>query len=239
MSRLAALAIALTLGVSATLADARTDCYAKSGDAAIRACTEAIALNPRDAVSHVNRAYEYLQKGEHARSIADYSRAIEIDPRRWDAFQGRAWAHLKAAQAEQGLADADAALKLKPDAAQALDQHLQAYGLGVNGYASLDEVLPARVGLRRRLDERLGRRLGRLRTRFRARLAQQRRELLLAAAPVLDEVLPQDSGGRRARGPGGAADSPGVIGSPGRCVSSSVTGLGRGRSYLPRLFAVL
>ena len=83
MSRLGALLMALSilqaLGASAAVADARADCFAKSGDAAIRACTEAIAQNPRDAVSYINRAYEYLQKADHTRSFADYTRAIEID----------------------------------------------------------------------------------------------------------------------------------------------------------------
>ena len=116
-----ALSILQALGTSAALADARGDCFSKSGDMAIRACSEAIALNPRDAVSYINRAYEYLQKGDHTRSFADYTRAIEIDPARWDAHQGRAWALLKSGRPAEGLADAEAALKLKPDAAQALD----------------------------------------------------------------------------------------------------------------------
>jgi len=125
MSRLAALIVALSIlqtpGTPAALADARGDCFAKSGEEAIRACTEAIARDPRDAVSYLNRAYEQLQKGDHALSFADYTRAIEIDPARWDAFQGRAWALLKARRPAEALADADAALKLKPDAAPALD----------------------------------------------------------------------------------------------------------------------
>jgi tetratricopeptide (TPR) repeat protein len=125
MSRPAALFVALAtlqaLGASAGFADARGDCFSKSGDAAIRACTEAIALNPRDAVSYINRAYEYQQRSDFTRSFADYSRAIEIDPARWDAHQGRAWVLLRSGRPAQGLADADAALKLKPDAAQALD----------------------------------------------------------------------------------------------------------------------
>jgi tetratricopeptide (TPR) repeat protein len=125
MSRPAALFVAFAalqaLGAPAGFADARGDCFSKGGDAAIRACTEAIALNPRDAVSYVNRAYEYLQKGDHARSFADYTRAIEIDPARWDALQGRAWALFKSGRPAAALADADAALKIKADAAQALD----------------------------------------------------------------------------------------------------------------------
>jgi tetratricopeptide (TPR) repeat protein len=102
MSRLAVPLIGLVLGASAAFADARQDCSEKSGDAAIRACTEAIRRDPKDVLSHVNRAYEYLAKGDHERSIADYSKAIELDPRRWDALQGRAWVYFKAGRAADG-----------------------------------------------------------------------------------------------------------------------------------------
>jgi tetratricopeptide (TPR) repeat protein len=125
MSRLAALLLTLPMiaafDAAPARADARGDCFAKSGEQAIRACSEAIALDPGDAVSHLNRAYEYLQKGDHARSFADYTRAIEIDPARWDALQGRAWALFKSGRPAAALADAEAALKIKADASQALD----------------------------------------------------------------------------------------------------------------------
>jgi tetratricopeptide (TPR) repeat protein len=121
MSRLAALSMTLALGTAAALADARSDCFAKSGDVAIRACTEAIALNPKDAVSYINRAYEYLQKGDYAGSIADYSSAIEIDPSRWDAHQGRAWGLFKSGRHSDALRDAEASLKIRPNEAQTLD----------------------------------------------------------------------------------------------------------------------
>lgn len=121
MSRLAAFSIALLLAAPAAFADARKDCYEKSGEAAIRACTEAIQSNPKDAVSYVNRAYEYLQKADYPRSATDYTRAIELDPSRWDAFQGRAWANFKLGKAADGLPDTEASLKLKPNEARTLD----------------------------------------------------------------------------------------------------------------------
>ena len=114
-------ALAVGLGPEAALADARTDCYLKSGDAAIRACTEAIARNPRDVASYISRAYEHYEKGEHALSLADYDKAIAIDPKRWDAFHGRAWTYLKLGKAAEALADAEAAVMLNPKAAHALD----------------------------------------------------------------------------------------------------------------------
>jgi tetratricopeptide (TPR) repeat protein len=163
MSRLAALLVALAvlppLGAPAALADARGGCFTRSGEAAIRACTEAIALNPRDAVSYVNRAYEYLQKDDYPRSIADYTRAIEIDPDRWDGYQGRAWALLRSGRPAEGLVDADAALKRKPDAAQALDTRahiLEALGRREEAIADFRRALAieprlagSREGLRR------------------------------------------------------------------------------------------
>jgi tetratricopeptide (TPR) repeat protein len=128
MSRLVTVWIALlAIGVSAALADARKDCFEKSGDIAIRACTEALRRDPKDTVSYVNRAFEYVQKGQHAQSIADYSKAIELDAGRLDAYQGRAWAYLKTGKAEQGLADAERALQLKPNDARTFDMRGHIY----------------------------------------------------------------------------------------------------------------
>lgn len=117
----AALCLGVIMCPPSALADARGDCFQQSGDAAIRACTEAISQNPVDAVSYVNRAFEYLERGDFARAIADYSKALELDPRRADAYAGRAWALLKSGQAAQGLPDADRSLQITPNDARALD----------------------------------------------------------------------------------------------------------------------
>jgi tetratricopeptide (TPR) repeat protein len=111
----------LAAAPDAARADARTDCYQRSGEPAIRACTEAIGRNPGDVASYISRAYEYYQKGELALSLADYGKAIEIDPKRWEAFHGRAWAYLKLDKAAEALADAEAAVRLEPKSAYALD----------------------------------------------------------------------------------------------------------------------
>ena len=72
-------------------------------------------------LSYVNRAYEYLQKGDHD---AQHRRLLQGDRDRSPPLgcpQGRAWVDFKAGRAAEGLADAEASLKLKPNAAQALD----------------------------------------------------------------------------------------------------------------------
>jgi tetratricopeptide (TPR) repeat protein len=166
MSRLAALSIALPailwLGLTAALADARTDCYAKSGDAAISACTEAIARNPKDVASYISRAFERQAKGDHAQSLADYASALAIDPARWDAYQGRAWAYLKLGRLAEALGDAEAAVKLKPDAAHALDVRghvLEALGRREEAIADFRRALaiePRLQGSREALTRLLG-----------------------------------------------------------------------------------
>lgn len=121
MSRLAALVLGLAAASTIAIADARRDCFEKSGEVAIRACSEAIARQPGDPVSYINRGFEYLQKGDYARTLADYTKAIELDERRWDAYQGRAWALLRMGKAAEALADADRALQIKPGDARSLD----------------------------------------------------------------------------------------------------------------------
>lgn len=121
MFRCAGVLAALLLCASAASADPRADCFAKSGNAAIEACTLAIQRSPQDAVSYINRAFEYFQQGGYERSVADYSKAIELDPARADAFQGRAWAYLRIGKNDLALADVERSLQIKPDDAHALD----------------------------------------------------------------------------------------------------------------------
>lgn len=49
-------------------------------DHAIADFTEALRLNPKDALAYNNRGLAYNEKGDHEHAIADLTRAIEIDP---------------------------------------------------------------------------------------------------------------------------------------------------------------
>jgi Tfp pilus assembly protein PilF len=159
MSRLGTITVCIWIGCTFALANARQDCFEKSGEIAIRACTEAISHDPTDVISLVNRAFEYSQKGNFTLSIADYTKAIELDPARWDALHGRAWAYLKSGKAAEGLADAERAVQVKPNEGQSLDVRGHAYeALGKREEAiadyrralSLEPLLQgSRQGLRR------------------------------------------------------------------------------------------
>ena len=52
----------------------------KNYDAAIDAYTQAVALDPTNAVYFSNRAAAYSSKGEHASAVADAEKALEVDP---------------------------------------------------------------------------------------------------------------------------------------------------------------
>lgn len=121
MWRAATLCCLLFGALSPVLADARQDCFKKSGEPAIRACSEAIARDPADAVSYVNRAFEYQHRADYAGAIADYSKALSLDPNRWDALQGRAWVYLKMGRPANALLDAERSLQLNANQAQTLD----------------------------------------------------------------------------------------------------------------------
>src|SRR5215471_2186335 len=78
------LATAATLAIAPAGADDADSCANASGDAAIAACTRAIASgNYHDHALeklYRNRAFEYYNRRENDRAIADYNEAIRIDP---------------------------------------------------------------------------------------------------------------------------------------------------------------
>ena len=52
----------------------------KKYDEAVKAYTDAIALDPTNAVYYSNRAAAYSSKGEHDSAVADAEKALEVDP---------------------------------------------------------------------------------------------------------------------------------------------------------------
>lgn len=60
-------------------------------DQAIAEFTEAIRLDPKQALGYANRGWCYAKKGEHEQAIADFTEAIRLEPARTDAHPHLAW----------------------------------------------------------------------------------------------------------------------------------------------------
>ncbi|WP_027529212.1 tetratricopeptide repeat protein [Bradyrhizobium sp. WSM3983] len=75
------------------VADDADTCARQSGDAAIAACSRAIAsgefTGEELAKIYLNRGAEYKNKGDLDRAIADYSEAIRVDPKRVAVYINR------------------------------------------------------------------------------------------------------------------------------------------------------
>lgn len=62
-------------------------------DAAIKAATAAIKLNPNDPVAYINRSWGYAEKGKLDEAINDANKAVELSPRNPMAHNNRAYAY--------------------------------------------------------------------------------------------------------------------------------------------------
>jgi lipoprotein NlpI len=102
----------------------RGNAYNAKGDhdRAIADYTEAIRLDPKDAlVAYNNRGNAYLAKGELDRAIADFDEAIRLDPSNAGTYFSRGRANLYAGALPKALADFDRASALdRKDAYAAL-----------------------------------------------------------------------------------------------------------------------
>jgi lipoprotein NlpI len=95
-----------------------SDCADSSGDTAIATCTERINSGKfrgqAQAINYYNRGYEYDEKQEYERAIADYSSAIKINPRYTKAFFNRGLAFDNNEDYDRAIADYNEAINLDP-----------------------------------------------------------------------------------------------------------------------------
>jgi tetratricopeptide (TPR) repeat protein len=129
LALLVALVVALGIGISvmemlpSVTADFNT-CHDSSGDAAIAACSRAIAsgqLTGKDlALAFTNRGFEYNAEKDYDRAIGDYDQAIKFDPQLAIAFHNRGLAYYAKQAYDRAIADYDQAFKLDPTYAVAL-----------------------------------------------------------------------------------------------------------------------
>ncbi|HEX2889924.1 tetratricopeptide repeat protein [Vineibacter terrae] len=95
--------------------------YARAGayDRAIEEYTQAIRLNPGDALAFYNRGDAFNAKGDYDHAIQDFTQAVTLRPDLALAFNGRGVAYDGKDDADRAIQDYNRAIQLKPDYAEA------------------------------------------------------------------------------------------------------------------------
>jgi tetratricopeptide (TPR) repeat protein len=83
-------------------------------DLAAKAFSEAIEVNPRNAVAYCNRGVARFFIGDHEGAIEDFTRALKINPRYTEAYCNRGGLLAKKGDYEKAVADYTKALKINP-----------------------------------------------------------------------------------------------------------------------------
>ena len=91
----------------------------KESDLAIADCTQAIAINPGDAIAYAQRGEAYCHKGDVKHFVADFDEAIRIDPNDTSFVYLRGVARADAGDADGGISDLTKAIEQDPGTAAA------------------------------------------------------------------------------------------------------------------------
>jgi len=87
---------------------------------------------PNDPKPYLERAWVFVNYGESARALADYTKAIAVDPNSVDAWRGRGDELYEARNYAGALADFEQVVRLRPD-------HFRGYDLRGLTYEKLGE----------------------------------------------------------------------------------------------------
>jgi tetratricopeptide (TPR) repeat protein len=104
----------LTLLSAPAVAQSRNACLdAKDYSKAIKACSDVIRTNPKDAVAYRMRGDALAKNGDTGQAIADYTKAIQLNPTYVPAYNSRATAFVNKGDYTRAVADATKASELR------------------------------------------------------------------------------------------------------------------------------
>jgi tetratricopeptide (TPR) repeat protein len=84
-------------------------------DRAIADYTQAIRLDPNNAVAHRERGVAYFDEGDQDRAKADYTQAIRLDPNDANVYFSRGREYLLKGDYDRAIADQSQAIRLNPN----------------------------------------------------------------------------------------------------------------------------
>ena len=103
--------------------------YTKAGeyDKAIADYTEAIRLNPTDALAYITRGNAFWFNDEDDKAIADYTEAIRLDPKIASFYHSRGMVYYYKDEYDEAIADYTEAIRLDPKIASFYHSRGMAY----------------------------------------------------------------------------------------------------------------
>ncbi len=112
--RYAILLIALvTISCATARADPVRDCDGDNDELALKACSELIRRNPKNATAHYNLGVVYQNLGRWEDALASYNEAIKIS-RHPDYFHNRGTAYDRLGNLDRAIEDFGISLKIRP-----------------------------------------------------------------------------------------------------------------------------
>jgi tetratricopeptide (TPR) repeat protein len=106
----------------------KTEANAGDYDRAIAYYSEAIRLDPKNAIVFASRGFAYQKKGDYDRAITDYSEAIQLNPTYALVFNNRGNAYQNKGDYDRAIADYSEAIRPDPKNAIAFNNRGNAYG---------------------------------------------------------------------------------------------------------------
>ena len=116
--------IAVIVGVAVWLVEsqptphftaATNTCIFGSGSTALAACSQEIALYPKDEWGYSNRCRAYINLGNYTAALADCNQALALDPtKNWTAYYNRGFAYEKLSINAAAIADYQKTLTINP-----------------------------------------------------------------------------------------------------------------------------
>jgi tetratricopeptide (TPR) repeat protein len=116
---------AFIVHVSAVLVEPAN--YTKSATERFAPLDADVRDRPNDPKPYVERAWAFVNYGQSARALADYTKAIAVDPNFVEAWQGRGDELLEAGETARALADYEQVVRLTPDHFRGYDARGFAY----------------------------------------------------------------------------------------------------------------
>ncbi|MYG08792.1 tetratricopeptide repeat protein, partial [Candidatus Poribacteria bacterium] len=96
-------------------------------EAAIKAYSDVIELNPYYSAAYNNRGVVYANKGEYNLAIKDFNTALELNPNDFFVYNNRGNVYGDMDKVNEAIADFNIAIKLRPDYANAYNNRGNAY----------------------------------------------------------------------------------------------------------------